>query len=416
MFTKPIQDHLGNHFSSKVDMCAHYNITVPSFDSRIHRGWNLEMALTKPKGYRPNGKTYKDHLGNTFESLSAMARHWNIPESTLQRRIMTMKMSIKDALTTTTDEAIYNKHLCYDHLGHKYPSKAAMCQAYNIDKHVYFGRISIGWTIEEALTTPIDFQPANSKAITDHTGQSYKSISSMCKAWNMTRTTYNARIKNGWSVEKALTTPQKEVNIKKQKWTDHNGVEYASLNQMCNAYGITHHTFSTRINKLGWDLEKALTMPNVIYAKECTDYRGRIFPTKNDMAHFYGFPAYMLHGKNSSDEHIEKIITNNFLNNDIIDGITIKKVIQFPYFLVVKDGKEYILHLDAILDIYHNNNFNPIPDSKLKDKSLEIGSCIEFPYYNVTYNNENLIWSYWDIIEYRKNTNFGLSQEKTQQS
>ena len=408
MPAKPITDHTGQIFPSKEAMCQHWNITTSSFDSRLNRGWSLEWALTKPKGYRPNGQTYIDHEGNHFDSLSDMAKYWNIPDSTLQRRLAVMKLSIKDALTMTTEEAKQNK--CYDHLGNEFPSKVAMCEYYKIERQVFFGRIAMGWSLEKALTTPIDFQPANSKLITDHTGKTYKSISAMCKAWNMTRTTYNARIKNGWSIEQALTTPRKEVNMEKQTWKDHNGIEYESLNKMCKAYGITHHTFSTRLNKLGWTLEKALTTSNIINASECTDFMNRTFPTKNDMAHYYGLPSHTFQGKSISNEDMIKTITNRFIN-ETIGKLTIKKVIDFPYFLVIYNNHEYIFHIDKILNIFHNTNFNPIPPTKIKDDNLSIGECVQFPYYNVVYKNQKLIWSYWDIINYRKDTNFGLTRK-----
>lgn len=412
MFAKEISDHKGQIFPSKVEMCKYYNITIASFDSRINRGWDLETALTKPKGYRPNAKTYIDHEGNVFDTLIDMANYWNIPDSTLQRRLAVMKLDIKDALTLPTENIKQAQHKCYDHLGNEYPSKAAMCEAYNIDRQIYFGRIGIGWSVEKALTTPIDFQPANAKSITDHTGKTYKSISSLCKAWNMTRSTYNARIKSGWTIEQALTTPQKQIRINKQSCFDHKGIEYESLNAMCNQYGIARHTYSTRVDKLGWTIEKALTTPNIISGTKCIDFMGREFPTKNDMAHYYGLPNYLLQGKSSAKANIQNIIENKFINNNMITTVTVKELIKFPYFLVTKNNKDYVLHIDTILDLYHNDNFYPIPETKLQDKNLIIDSCIKFPYYNVTYNNVKLIWSYWQIINYRKTTNFGLSCQK----
>lgn len=409
MFVKPTSDHLGQKFASKTAMCNHYGIQPESFDSRIKLGWDLKTALTTPLGCKPHPKKYIDHEGNEFETLGEMAEYWKISDSTLQRRLSIMKLPIKDALTMTTEAIHNNAHKCYDHLGNEFPSKKAMCEHYNIERQVFFGRMAIGWSLEKTLTTPIDLTPANSKTVTDHNGIQYKSISDMCKAHNMTRSTYNARIKNGWTKKDALTVPQKTIHIEKQTCRDHKGIEYKSINDMCKAYNITRHTYSTRVNKLKWSVKKALTTPNVIYAKPCTDYMNRIFPTKSDMAHFYALPDYAFTGKTITLEHFKKVITNRLLTKHPIRNMIVKDCIEFPYYVVNYNNQDYILHLEKILEIYHNDNFYPIPEGKLKDKNLIINSCIEFPYYSVTYDNTNMIWSYWQIIEYRKNTNFGLS-------
>lgn len=43
---------------------------------------------------------------------------------------------------------------CTDHLGNVYASKGAMVRAYGISINTYNGRIYLGWSQKEALTTP----------------------------------------------------------------------------------------------------------------------------------------------------------------------------------------------------------------------------------------------------------------------
>lgn len=355
--------------------------------------------------------TYEDHLGQKFESLSAMARYWHIASSTLENRLNNMHLTVEQALTYTTTECKALTKLCKDHLGNIFPSKKAMCKHYNIPSQVYFGRIKIGWSLEKTLTTPVDKTPKNAKEAVDHLGQTFPTISAMCKHWNMKRSTYNARIKSGWSVKDALTTPCEQLNIKQQKCEDHLGNKYESLNAMCRAYNITHHTFTTRTQRLGWSLEKALTTPNVINAIECTDNMGHTFPTLRDMCHYYRIPDYYLQGKNIPAEELPKLLTSGFHKNDKIADIIIKKRIDNFYFLVIKNHHEIIITFEQLLQIYHNHDFEPIPKNKISDKNLQINKCIEFPYYDVTYNNKSEIWTYWKIINYRKNSNFGLNNK-----
>jgi hypothetical protein len=318
-------------------------------------------------------------------------------------------MPIEQALTLTYEQAKCLSTQCTDHLGNIYPSKQAMCDAYHIDRQIYFGRIGLGWSVEKALTTPVDYTPKNSKAIIDHLGNEFTSISDMCKFWNMTRSTYNARIKNGWSIERALTEPQRQVNMKRQKWTDHKGNDFPSLNAMCEAYGITHHTFHTRVTKLGWSVEKALTTPNIINATECSDNMGHTFPSLTDMCHYYGIPPYRLQGKTLTEEKLQTCLTSHFKANTKVGDVTVVKCIEFPYYLIKKDSHEFVISFDELVQIYHNDNFHPIPKNKLKDENLIIKESVGFPYYNIEINGESAVWDYWQIIQYRHDSNFGLS-------
>ena len=54
------------------------------------------------------------------------------------------------------------------------------------------------------------------------------------------------RIKQGWSIEKALSTPLKKES---------------EIHKKCKEIGINYHTVYTRIHQLGWDEEKALNTP-----------------------------------------------------------------------------------------------------------------------------------------------------------
>lgn len=94
----------------------------------------------------------KDHLGQTFQSHSAMCRHWNIDSKLVFRRLED-GWSIKDALTTPSIPLNLRRvKKCVDHLGHEYCSQIAMCRAWGINYVTYLNRRSRKWTLEEALT------------------------------------------------------------------------------------------------------------------------------------------------------------------------------------------------------------------------------------------------------------------------
>ena len=47
----------------------------------------------------------------------------------------------------------------------------------------------------------------NRKKVRDHEGNVYNSVKEMCEAFDVPERTFRLRLKNGWSLEKALTIP-----------------------------------------------------------------------------------------------------------------------------------------------------------------------------------------------------------------
>lgn len=362
-----------------------------------------------------SSKTVKDHLGREYPSMNAMCKAYNQPHNTVRNRL-SRGWSLEEALTImdkSTTKRRTPKKIWTDHLGNKYPSVNAMCKQYNISEKVFWSRKRIcKWPLEKILTTPVQTNAANSKQITDHLSNTFDSISDLCRFHGIGRSTFKERLKLGMSIEEALTRPKKDIKIEQIKCKDHLGKEYPSLNAMCKAYGLSRYTYSSRLN-LGWDQEKALTTPYVINNKNCVDYQGQTFPTLKDMANYYMLPLYTFQGINDLNANmIIKKIKSRFANYEC-DKYTVIKCIKFPYFIVSKKGKSYIMNFDDILYDFHNSDlFQPLPQTKIDHKEFEIIKRIQFPYYLVKYQNKEYTWSYWDIIEYNKNSNFGLLKNK----
>lgn len=365
-----------------------------------------------------------DHLGNIFESESARAEYYKKPVSTINNRL-SRNWTLEQALTTdnkTNFRKINNtpKKIWKDHEGNEYNSVRELCEAYydisGITEKVFWGRKrALKWPLEKILLTPVNDvnYAANAQQVTDHLGQTWPSISEMCRHWGVKQQTYRMRIRMGFTVEDALTAPIKKINTAKQQWTDHNGITYPSLNAMCKAHGTTRTRFSTRVNDLGWSVEKALTTKEVIVNRKPIRYGDLTFPSAADAANYYGVPVYRFQGKKLGnydvipDEYMEKIMKSTYNGKDVND-IHVIGCIKYPYFMVSVKNNKYVWHIDSILKEYHKT-FDPIPKTKIQDKHLRIIECIDFPYYKITYDDAELIWSYWQIIKYRAESNFGLS-------
>ena len=75
----------------------------------------------------------------------------------------------------------------------------------------------------------------------DHTGREFASITKMCYFWRISEQLYSSRLKAGWSVEEALTTPKSKYE--KCFKTNHEKYGGMDINFIANifkqGYGIS---------------------------------------------------------------------------------------------------------------------------------------------------------------------------------
>lgn len=172
-----------------------------------------------------------------------------------------------------------------DHLGNQFPSVKTLCEKYNIDPSCYRSRIKLGWSQEEALTRKVATH--KSVPVYDHKGNTYPSLKEMCQHYGINKTTLRSRLKE-MPLSDALTLP---INIKQTsiiyKCEDHTGKEYASITSMCKAYHIPLSTYLARISK-GWSVERSLTYSSIDASKNVVDHHGYRYKSIASMCRKYG--------------------------------------------------------------------------------------------------------------------------------
>lgn len=188
------KDHLGNEFDSQTAMAVHYGISNKRLNARLKAGYSLEAALTQPL----MDYSVYDHLGNKYKSIEDMCKHYGIASSMYKDRVR-RGYSVEKALLTEKD-ALSKRVEFTDHLGNTFHSISECADCYEIPMKTLSYRLNHGWSIEKALLTPV-----KSKLITDHVGQEFSNAKMMCKHWNISYELYRSRIRDGWSVEDALT-------------------------------------------------------------------------------------------------------------------------------------------------------------------------------------------------------------------
>ena len=206
------RDHKGEVYDSITEMAHHYGITCGRFCARRKAGYSLEACLTGI-GVRSTRKTCTDHKGNVFVSEHEMCHYYGIKPNIYRSRIQS-GYSIKDALTTPVKDIPYvGPKTSTDHKGNIFVSEKEMCRHYGIDRSTFKQRRLRGMSIEESLTMPAEAPihiPA--KPCVDHLGQHFASVKAMCRHYGINSTTYRARIRNGYGIEQALTNAPYSTN------------------------------------------------------------------------------------------------------------------------------------------------------------------------------------------------------------
>ena len=96
---------------------------------------------------------YFDHNGNPYRSFSAMCLEYGKPVETVRWRLVN-GWPLSEALTASVNpKRVAKQKSCTDHLGNCYDSRSAMCARYGISLSLFYYRIIHGWDLEQALTT-----------------------------------------------------------------------------------------------------------------------------------------------------------------------------------------------------------------------------------------------------------------------
>ena len=260
-------------------MAAAYGMTAASLTGRLKKGMSLEAALTSPKRKGP-GHDCEDHLGNKYQSLSAMCRAYGISTTVYAYRVENCGWDLGTALETpATDTDAAGAHECEDHLGNRFPSKKAMCEYWHVPRNVYFSRKKQGKTLAQCLAPVARRNASQVNVLRDHEGNEFMSLDDMCAHWGILKSQYIQNIRNCLPVSRALT----EVTPRPERPRDHTGREFGSINAMCRHWGVTKTMLRSRL-ELGWTLEQVLTHPeDNSHLIPCKDHLGNEYPSQKAM-------------------------------------------------------------------------------------------------------------------------------------
>ena len=304
-----------------------------------------------------------DHLGNVFETKTAMCQHYGTDRTTYNKRIK-KGLSIEQALSTGRIPKKGQKSV--DHLGNIYETKTDMCNHYRIDRSVFNKRIKNGWSLEDALTIPL-----RKPTVFDHNGVAYDSIVSMCEMYRITESLYSSRKDCGYSLEYCLCGKKEDYVV------DDKGYKYDTIEEMCKDKGINAKTFRTR-QRRGASLRECLYGLGI--DDEDTDIAilNRIFNMSfssiRDVCHYNNMAAHVYRNRRKKGYAIEESIgiiplIGPMIRNHVVDkSLQVIVNVNKAYFKCILNGRETILHHDDIIDYYRKN----ILCTKQKGDTLDV--------------------------------------------
>lgn len=138
---------------------------------------------------------------------------------------------------------------------------ACMCKHWGISKNAYYRRLSRGWSLEKALSSPIK-RVRKSKSYVDFNGNVFTSVSSLAKEYGVSFRVITRLLDKGKTAEEITHFLSKRTKGEFM-YEDHLGNKYPTYSKMAEAYGINTRLFATRRNR-GWTIEEALTKPSKV--------------------------------------------------------------------------------------------------------------------------------------------------------
>ncbi len=243
----------GKTYATARDACREHGVDFARYTGRVHCGWTPEQALgLEPRyGERCLGMIYlvtqqstgKKYIGQTMRGSVEMRWEQHVSDAKAHGRSLIQK-AISAAGEDDFTVVEISRHNSRDELN------AAEQDA--IEKHSTLApagfnqtRGGSGWC-------------GNGQSVV-WKGKQYRSIATLARATGLSEFLVRDRLKKGWTLKRAITTPKVTVNAASRPIT-FGGVRYESMNHACRAYGIARNVVYHRLDK-GWGMKRALTTP-----------------------------------------------------------------------------------------------------------------------------------------------------------
>lgn len=146
-----IVDHLGKEYRTEKEMYESWGIPRNAYAGRKGAGWSLKDILTTPVKDRKSSNSWVDFNGKRFTSITAMCKEYGVSRSSVtlyMRKGMSPGEAIKEMLKRRDSSSEVK-----DHLGNTFSSVTNMLKHWGVFGSTFRYRMENGWSLEEALTS-----------------------------------------------------------------------------------------------------------------------------------------------------------------------------------------------------------------------------------------------------------------------
>lgn len=182
-------------------------------------------------------KVVQDHLGKTYRSIKEMASEWDVPYQTCLDRIG-RGWSIKETLTKQVESGRKGSQtLVKDHAGNTYKTVTDMCRDYGIKPVTFYARIKRGMTIKEALITPVEvYREHKVEEWRDLDGKLFSSQAKLCKSLSCNPSYYRYLRGSGLTHIEAL----ERIKAKQQGEISNNSIGEEMVKHVLDQMGVSY--------------------------------------------------------------------------------------------------------------------------------------------------------------------------------
>lgn len=208
---------------------------------------------------------------------------------------------------------------CEDHLGNKFRTKGERAAYYGFKASTVDARLKNGMSLEQALTTDsytvrVEAQnKANDnrcKRVIDHLGNKYSSLKEMCATYDIEPDLFCHRLERGWSLEDALG-PKKEYPMNGISCEDIEGNKFDSISSLCKFHGIKSNVYLYR-KKMGRtpaECQSKQKLRKTSDKTKCKDHLGNEYNSESEMAEAYGISGDVYRGRKRYGWTVEERLT-----------------------------------------------------------------------------------------------------------
>lgn len=283
---RPLVD--GKQYSSLMELANTLKISYNTVYRRGRRGWSdHEIAYGRPrKRKRRQHKSRRDWLrqfeivfqGKTYKNRADLCHAFGVKPTTFRNRHNKRGYSLEQALGL---EPIPDKRKKQYHLqGKTYDSKKAFLSAFNIREVTFDDRVKRGYTLAQAVGLESVTRKRQTVSLLAKKivvdGHEYQSHEACRKAFGISSSSLSVRLKNGWTPEEAVgLVERKGSHIRKRVTCD--GVEYPSISALAKAFDLPYWKVRRRIIKYAYTPEQAVGLDGSRQYLQETTVGGKVY-------------------------------------------------------------------------------------------------------------------------------------------